>query len=327
MVTLLLAFFLGALLDRVAFAPHDNEQTAHGELRGLAGRFTNPLLECEVYEDQGLKTLNPFKFKVDTLLQRYIDAGLLRDGSVYFRDLNNGMWFGINEGVFYRPASMLKVLVMIAYFKLAENDPAILGKKIAYKGNFDLTRIQGVPPSSGLLPGKSYAVEELIYDMIVLSDNNAAQLLVENIDPHVLDRVLADLDVNFNPDNLERMVTAHAYAGFFRVLYNASYLNREFSERALELLSRSKFADGIRAGLPPELLAATKFGEWGDSTDSEIVQLHEFGIVYYPGRPYLLGIMTRGKRGNDFEGLIKEISQVIYESVAQQHGGGRPSPP
>jgi len=76
-----------------------------------------------------MNTLKPFKYKIDELMKRYTDAGLLQDGSVYFRDLNNGMWFGINEGVFYRPASMLKVPVMIAYFKLAESTPAILAKK------------------------------------------------------------------------------------------------------------------------------------------------------------------------------------------------------
>jgi len=155
--------------------------------------------------------------------------------------------------------------------------------------------------------------------MIVLSDNNAAQLLVENIDPRFLDKVLADLDVNFNPASLERMITTHSYAGFFRILYNASYLSRNFSERALGLLSRSKFREGIRAGLLAEQLAATKFGEWGDSAESEIAQLHEFGIVYYPGRPYLLGIMTRGKRGNDFEALIKEISRIGYVPVDEQN--------
>lgn len=324
LVVLPLALGLGALLDRVGFAPPDNDDAVkmHGELRGKGGGLTSPLLECEVFEDQGMKTLSPFKYKIEELIKSYTDAGLLQDGSVYFRDLNNGMWFGINEGVFYRPASMLKVPVMIAYFKLAESAPTTLTEKILYNGNVDLSKIQGVPPESSLVAGRSYSVDELIYDMIVLSDNNAAQLLVENIDPRFLDKVLADLDVNFNPTSLERMITTHSYSGFFRILYNASYLNHDLSERALGLLSRSKFREGIRAGLPAEQLAATKFGEWGDSADSEIVQLHEFGIVYYPGRPYLLGIMTRGKRGNDFEALIQEISRVVYESVAEQQGAG-----
>lgn len=327
-VTVPASLFLGSVLSWLAFAPDDNESSVRsGELREQSGQFTNPLLECEVFGDQGLKTLKPFKYKVEALLQQKIDDGVLMEGTVYFRDLNNGLWFGINEDAAYHPASLLKVPIMIAYFKLAEKNPALLGKKILFQGNFDITQLQGIIPSSELVPGMSYTVEDLIVRMITLSDNNAAQLLVNNIDRRELDKVLTDIDVNVNPEDHEHLITTHAYSGFFRVLYNASYLNREFSEKALEILSRSEFTSGLRAGLPPGQLAATKFGEWGYGPNKEIVQLHEFGIVYYPGRPYLLGIMTRGRRGGDFSAVIKDISRLVYDSVDQQHAQSVPTSP
>ena len=318
------AFGLGAVLGKTFCSPPEQVARVSSELREKTGRLTNPLLECEVFGDQGLKALKPFKYKIDSLLREKIEAGVLIDGSVYFRDLNNGMWFGINENIAYRPASMLKVPVMLAYFKLAESDPGLLGRKIVFRGSFDLSRLQGVAPETELVPGGIYTVDELIFRMIAYSDNNAAQLLVDNIDKSLLDRVLHDLDVNINPGDYEHMITVHSYAGFFRVLYNASYLSREFSEKALDILSRSSFSEGMRAGIPPGVPTATKFGEWGDSPDSAIVQLHEFGIVYFPDRPYLLGIMTRGKRGREMEALIGEISRVVYQSVSEQHGTERP---
>ncbi|TLM65762.1 MAG: serine hydrolase [Deltaproteobacteria bacterium] len=315
---LVTAFAAGQVLGWAIFSPGGEARPEVRELREHHGQFTSPLLECEVFEDQGLKALKPFRYKVEALLQEKVAAGVLIDGSVYFRDLNNGMWFGINEGVAYRPASMLKVPVMIAWFKLAEDDPSLLKKTVTYTGAYELTEMQDVKPSARLVPGKRYAIDDLIYRMIALSDNNAAQLLVDNIDKRVLDEVLKDLDVNVNPADYEHMITAHAYAGFFRVLYNASYLGHAYSEKALEILAKSEFREGIRAGLPAGVPAATKFGEWGDSADSTIVQAHEFGIVYYPGRPYLLGVMTRGKRGKPFNDLLAEVSRLIYQSVEEQ---------
>lgn len=312
------AIFLGVVLERpVRVAQQRLDQSK--ELREHKGHFTSPLLECEVFEDQGFKILKPFKYRVEELLQQRMEQGVLIDGSVYFRDLNNGMWFGINESVGYRPSSMLKIPVMIAYYKLAESDPRLLATPLVYRGGEDLTRMQGVRPADTLMPGRAYTIDDLIERMIVVSDNNAAQMLVEYIDKYRLEAVLKDLDVNVNVTDYEHMVTTHAYSGFLRVLYNASYLNRQFSEKALNLLSRTRFTEGIRAGVPPTVTVAAKFGEWGDSGDSEIVQSHEFAIVYYPGRPYLLGIMSRGKRGQEFNNLLREISKLIFDSVDQQH--------
>lgn len=316
----MLSFGVGAVVGRFFVAEKLSAVTfGTGELREGTGRLTNPLLECEVFGENGVRALRPFKYRVEALLQEKIADRVLTEGSVYFRDLNNGFWFGINEDFRYHPASLLKVPIMMACFKLAEKDPAFLSRQVVYHGDFDISRWQAIEPSLGLVPGESYAVEELIERMVKLSDNNATQLLVNNLDPDFLERVLSELDVNVNPQDHEHFISMHGYAGFFRVLYNASYLNRRFSERALQLLSEGEFAEGLRAGLPPGQLAATKFGESGVGPDPEIVQLHEVGIVYYPGRPYLLGIMTRGQRGGDFAGVIRDISWLVYESVATQN--------
>lgn len=316
---MVLAFVLGFAMDRfVTPAEQPDPVRKTGELRQLSGMLTSPLLECEVFEDQSLKVLQPFKYKVEKLLQEKLDAGIITEGSVYFRDLNNGLWFGINEQLRYHPASLLKVPIMMACFKRADKDPRFLTKKILYRGDFDLERWQGIRPSTPLEQGQSYTVEELVRHMISLSDNNAAQLLVDTIGLEEMNRVMQEIDVNVDPENPEYFITMHGYAGFFRVLYNASYLNRELSEKALEILARSEFMGGLRGGLPPGQLAATKFGEAGAGANPEIVQMHEVGIVYYPGRPYLLGIMTRGRRGNDFETVLRDISRLVYTAVAGQ---------
>jgi hypothetical protein len=68
---------------------------------------------------------------------------------------------------------------------------------------------------------------------------------------------------------------------------------------------------------------AAKFGEYIEKDKGgNYKQLHEFGIVYHPRSPYILGIMTRG---NDFEKqaeTIREISRLIYTEVGKTASKG-----
>ncbi len=88
------------------------------------------------------------------------------------------------------------------------------------------------------------------------------------------------------------------------------------SSRALELLTKTAFNDGLRAGVPENIEVAHKFGE--RILPNNIQQLHDCGIVYIPNKPYLLCIMTRGKDMHTLQGVIEEISSSVYAEVNPQ---------
>ncbi len=96
--------------------------------------------------------------------------------------------------------------------------------------------------------------------MIVYSDNTATNTLLQHLPNDVQGRTLKELGIPL-PDekSLEYLVTVKEYASFFRVLYNASYLSREKSELALEILSQSAFKNGIVKMLPASMSVAHKF--------------------------------------------------------------------
>jgi len=108
-----------------------------------------------------------------------------------------------------------------------------------------------------------------------------------------------------------------------RVLYNASYLTNEYSEKMMELLTQSEFKDGLAAGVPDNLKIAHKFGISTVFTSSEEIssrELHDCGIIYHPDHPYILCVMTKGhSKLSDSEGIIKKISQNVYEAVEQNN--------
>lgn len=211
---------------------------------------------------------------------------------------------------------------MIAYYKLAEKNPTLLQTELEYKPDPTQQVLpQNIKPSESIEPGKKYTVEQLLHFMIIDSDNYAQTLLYNNIKGSTLDEVYTDLGISIpGIKSTEDYMTVHEYASFFRILYNSTYLTRDMSEKALELLSHVDYDQGIRAGIPANVPLANKFGErrmlYPDE-GREVIQLHDCGIVYYSKRPYLLCIMTRGSSFKDLTSVLSRTSALIYNEMSK----------
>lgn len=315
---LAIGFLLGFLITspkktKVAKQP-DTENTL-SEIRSGGYKFTNPLLDCDNFKPSILKT------HVDLInsLNDYVKNALLNENatqvSVYFRSLNNGPWIGINEKEYYTPASLLKLPILIATLKKAENDPALLKMRINYNTPYDTIYKPNIKDTTCIRLGKSYSVDELLRFMIVHSDNEAKEILVNLISNDFILNVMEDLGVNLKNRNFSiDFISVKEYSSFFRILYNASYLSRNMSEKALELLSHTKYDKGITNKLPKDLVVSHKFGERGFE-NSDLKQLHDCGIIYHPGNPYLLCVMSRGYDFDKLSKVISDISLMVYNNV------------
>lgn len=245
-------------------------------------------------------------------------AGEITHGAVYFRDLQNGPWFGIHEQERFSPASLLKVPLMIAVLKHAEGRPGFLAEEVGYNeepGNFQ----NDVGAGNAIEPGKAYTVEDLTRRMIVYSDNISKELLkihLQAAEP-AHDRLLqtyTELGIFPESATLENSITVKEYASVFRALHGASYLSREMSQRALTYLSNTTFRDGIVAGTPPGIRIAHKFGV---REMDDLKQLHDCGIVYERA-PYLLCVMTRGRDFRDLQQFIRLVARMVHDEVASR---------
>lgn len=255
-------------------------------------------------------------------LEQYIDDEISNNKtkhvSVYFRDMQYGPTFGIEANEQFAPASLLKVPLLITYLDLVEKDSALLSKKTSYSQV--VTKVEQsrkeVPP---LEPNTQYTIEDLLSRMIVYSDNVAYWLLLDFLtktysEEDLYANTLKELGL-INPRNsIENTMTVKSYSSLFRQLYNSSYLSPDMSEKALDLLTKSKYTMGLVAGLPANLKVAHKFGELGGLPNGE-KQLHDCGIIYYPDNPYLLCIMTRGDDFVELTQVIKVISEKVYKEV------------
>jgi beta-lactamase class A len=284
-------------------------------------KYINPILECN--PDISLnKKLTPLKNSIQTIINNELSLKNITFASVYYRDLNNGPWFGINEKEYFSPASLVKVPILIAYLKKAETDPSILQKKLTISINPDIgNNIQNIKPSIATVTNTEYTIDALLQEMIIYSDNDAYNTLVSNLTSDEILKVYQDLDVDIskalsNPNG--NILTVRNYASFFRILYNASYLNQDMSEKALSLLTQVKFKDALVAGISKDIPVAHKFGE-RKYLESGEVQFHDCGIVYLPKKPYLLCIMTKTTKTIDQAvRVIKEISQATFQNISNQ---------
>ena len=314
---LLFGFTLGGVVGyQLPAEPTSND--SHLRLSSSEYKFINPLLDFQ--EQQ-----TPLMRRELRLLEEAISARIetatvqkkVTTASVYYRDLNNGPWLYVNEQEFYTPASLLKVPLMITYFKLAERNPDILNQTIIYA----TSSLETVPVDtfdslkSQLVIGNSYTVDELLFRMITESDNTATLLLNQYVDVDEQKRVYKDFDVPL-PSRADEprtpFITAQGYASFLRILYNGTYLSRAYSERALEMLSQSTFNDGLRAGAPPGAKISNKYGVYLDSTNKESGhQLHDCGI-FYAKKTFVLCIMTSGNDFAALTNLISDIAHIVY---------------
>lgn len=284
-------------------------------------KFVAPLLAYRAPEATELGQYADLKSAIVNETDDATGSGDASRVSTYFRDLNTSAWLGENQNETYYPASLLKVPVMIAYYKEAEDHPSVLSESIAYDPS--LAPAEPYDATSTLRAGESYTVEQLIEAMIEQSDNGATFNLLAHVDPQTLADVYENLGIqNPGSDSANYQISTRTYALFFRVLYNATYLSPDYSEKALELLSRATFDDGLAAGLPSATVVAHKYGEHVLTSGNAVtgVELHDCGVVYYPGHPYLLCVMTSAKDLATATSIIKDISATTYAAVAKRYG-------
>lgn len=310
-VAIIGAFFLG-WFGRFEYTRTHGQNSSESVPQRLSGyKHISPLIACDVSSDIQYNKFQPFKNEITTTINSHINAGDVEKVGVYFRELNSGHWVGINENELFWPASLMKVPTMISVLKNVELDPAVLQAKILYKNSRDENDTERIKASQRAVSGNLYSVEDLLALMIRFSDNNSVFALSRVFTKEQLIDVFTDTGVAFpTGDNQDAdYMSPKTYSYFFRLLFNASYINRSLSEYALSLLTQTEYKQGLAAGVPSTIEVAHKFGEQDRGSDK---QLHDCGIVYYPNHPYLLCVMTKGKTYDRMAETIKSISQTVY---------------
>ncbi|MCF8448518.1 MAG: class A beta-lactamase-related serine hydrolase [Taibaiella sp.] len=287
------------------------EEDCHYKISRMTGyKYINPVYmtepECES------KDFIPLKSDINDLIERMKTTGDLEYASVYLKNLNSNYWMDINPENTYHPGSLFKVITMITFLRMAETNLAILEKEVAYKN-------KGMKPptqtfnSKTIISGNTYKIKDLLYYMIVYSDNNATMLLHDFMNIEIFQKIFTDLGLKKpNVYDNSYQLSVEEYSRFISVLYDGTYLTMPASEFAISMLCKSDFNLGITKELPASVTSAHKFGEAGKPGNRE---LHESAIIYLNNKPYLLTIMTKGKESVKLAEIMSHISKIVYDHM------------
>lgn len=283
------------------------------ELRYGKYKFINPLLDCYDVKSSSISSNKQLQIKLNEYIKKVVKDNQAKTIAVYYRDLNNGPWIGINEEDIYSPASLLKVPYLFAVLYQAQSDTLFLKKKVVCTKNSSYFN-EGIKDGFKLIQGNVYTIDELTSAMIIHSSNVAKDMLMRNLTSESYFEIFNELGIDiakYDTLLITDFISVKDYASFFRILYNSTFLNKQMSEKALTLLSQTTFINGIVAGVPDNIIVSHKYGERFYS-DNKLKQLHDCGIIYKPNQPYILCIMTKGEDNKKLETIIADISRLIY---------------
>jgi beta-lactamase class A len=277
--------------------------------------YVNPRFACGskvVVSKAGYAVL---RANIRAYIEEQEKAGKAIEVGMWFRDLESGPTFGVNDRMDFIPASLLKLPLVLTLLQLAEDDPSFLEQVVVYTGLETPTPNQVFSPHEKLEKDAAYTIDSLIYRSIVYSDNVSAQLLYDYLrrssQVELLSQTYRDLGILEPDSDLNRaVVNTKGYGSIFRMIYNSSFLNAQMSEKLLALLAQAEFPEGLQGGIPEGVKIAHKFGERFLPNGER--QLHDCGIVYYPQNPYQLCVMSKGANFDDLKIVIQDISRMVY---------------
>ncbi|MFZ7115465.1 MAG: serine hydrolase [Bacteroidota bacterium] len=280
-------------------------------IRNTKYKFIRPLIlgdrNCEDEIFSVLKT------NLNEYLNSEKSTGALKSASVYVREFDQGKWFSINPTETFSPGSMMKIATLITYLKDSEHNPDLLNQKIQFKATYSQMPVQSIV-SGHLTSGRYYTIKELMEAMIIDSDNDATMLLSQTMNANTYFDLCRSLNLAVpTKDQVDYPITAMECSRFLRVIFNSSYLESANSEYAMNLLTKSKFSDGLIKLLPETISVAHKFGEKFNPIEQ---QLHETAIVFSSNKPYLITVMTRGTDQQKLKTVLNSISKKVYDFMA-----------
>lgn len=233
--------------------------------------------------------------------------------AISIQNLSDGARYEKNAEESMQSASVIKVFIMAAVYG-----------KICYPAS-DQEAVYAPEQYDGEL-------KELLTNMITVSDNEAANRLVEllgNGDFETGKQIVNTfcqengytgthlgrrfLEENPTDDNF---TTAADCGKLLREIYEGSCVSQEASAKMLELLKSQTKTEKIPSGLPQGITAANKTGEMSEGYGLGCIE-NDIAIVYGEQQDYVICVLSNDLAGRNGEAIqkIQEISSYVYEML------------
>jgi beta-lactamase class A len=251
---------------------------------------------------------------------------------VALHDLETGFRFSLRGDRWFHAASTIKVAVLLAIFRAADEGRFRLDDSLHVRNRFfsvadgslfRLSQDRDATPELYAAIGRTAKISSLAHAMICGSSNLATNLLLDFVGVEYARAVLLEAEINgvelrrgvedhgAHEQGINNEATADGLLSLLSAI-RGDFLTPESKREVIRILLEQRFNSMIPAGLPPHATVAHKTGEISTAS-------HDIGIVYLPERePYITAILT--EFDPDKEGrreTVAAISETIYRSLLQ----------
>ena len=253
------------------------------------------------------------KRKFETELHR-VDTAFDGVAGAQFIDLTSGEKTSLNADTVFPTASVIKVPVLIEFFRQAEKKPAMLTERRNITAN---NRTGGSGILKILGDGTSaLALEDLARLMINLSDNTASNLVIDEVGMANVNSLITSLDLK--QMKLQRRMMDSAALGrgvdnisspadgaaiMARIARCDLPVSRESCAKVRQILEIPQDAHPAKDFIPRNIPIAFK---WGSNDGVSTV----WAIVNQPGRPYVMSIMAT--YAGDATATVRALSSAAW---------------
>jgi beta-lactamase class A len=259
--------------------------------------------------------------KLETTVQE-VDRELDGTMGVAVMDLTNGRTLLLNPDTVFAQASSIKVAVLVELYRQEQQSEQGAAGKARLSDLYTVSAGDLVADSfimSGLTSGVTLVTNrDLATFMIAVSDNSAANVLIDRVGMQNVNAMLDSLGLSHTRLQRKMMDVRAAQAGrenlstprdmmtLFANLYQGKVLTKALTDDFFKVLSTPKQSD-IPRYVPEGVICANKPGELAGVRN-------DVGIVFVPNRPFVIVVMTAYlKREHDGNDAIAKIAGAVYE--------------
>ena len=238
---------------------------------------------------------------------------------VNFYDLNKNDGFSINGDEKVLSASMIKLLILAELMKKIFENKFSLSDTVMM-ANF--MKIGGDGVLKELNTGHHFTLKELATLMIIVSDNQATNILIdflgmENINllgkelglkETFLERRMMDAEARKN--GYDNYTSADDISLLLKLIYQEKLIDKEASQLMLDILLRQQQGERLQRYLPTDIKIAHKCGDL-DNLEND------GSIIWLGDKVYILVVLTSGMSNLQCKQTIGKISKIVYDKMEE----------
>ena len=238
---------------------------------------------------------------------------------INFYDLNKNNGFSVNGDKKVLSASMIKLLILAELMKKISENKFSLSDTIMI---VDSMKTGGDGVLKELNTGHHFTLKELATLMIVVSDNQATNILIDFLGMENINQLGKELrlkktflgrkmmDIEARKKGYDNYTCADDISLLLKLIYQEKLINKEASQLMLDILLRQQQGERLQRYLPSDIKIAHKCGDL-DNLEND------GGIIWIGDRAYILVVLTNGMPNLQCKQTIGKISKFVYDKMEE----------